>query len=60
MYSYEIKNILEEQRYIINSNTYKEILDTSKQINYIKYNPYNGSTYLSTTDGYSWSFRIIN
>lgn len=60
MYSYEIKDILKKQNYIINSNTYKKILDTSKQINYIKYNPYDGSTYLSTSDGCSWSFKIIN
>lgn len=60
MYSYEIQDILEARTYTINSNTYKEILDTSQQINYIKYDHYDKIMYLSTTDGYSWSFRIIN
>lgn len=59
MYSYEIQDILESHTYKINSNTYKEIVNTSQQINYIKYNPYDGSTYLSTSDGYSWTFRIV-
>lgn len=59
MYSHEIQNILEAHTYTIKSNIYKEILDTSQQINYIKYNPYDGNTYLSTSDGYSCTFTVV-
>mgnify|MGYP001132449493 CR=1 FL=1 len=60
MYSYEIENILENNSYVISSNIYKNILDTSNQIQYVKYNPYDNSIYIETSDGYSWILKTVN
>lgn len=58
MYSYEISNILKENNYNINAETYINIIRRSPQINHVKYSPY-GSYYEMWSDtGNYWKFTV--
>lgn len=58
MYSWEIKQLLELKKYLITSNEYIRICNTSPQIDYIKYNPYEDNFYIHTKDNYSFTFKL--
>lgn len=58
MYSYEIQMILEENNYIIDSNTYIKICNKSPQISSIKYNPYTNHFKICTNDNFQWEFSV--
>lgn len=58
MYSWEIKQLLELEKYYINILTYNQIFDTSPQIDNIKFNKENLSYYLHTSDNYEFNFKV--
>lgn len=58
MYSHEIEQILKNQNYNIDSETYVNICDTSTQISKAKYNSYNDKYELWTSDNYYWKFSV--
>lgn len=58
MYSHEIEQILKNQNYNIDSETYVNICDTSAQISKAKYNSYNDKYELWTSDNYYWKFSV--
>lgn len=55
MYSYEIRKLLEEKKYLISVKEYIKILK-SPQIDHVLYN--NQLFYMWTTDGYEFKFKI--
>lgn len=58
MYSHEIERLMKIKNYIINYSDYFEILNTSPQINFVKYN-YNDDTFnIKTKDNYDFNFKI--
>lgn len=58
MYSHEIEQILKNQNYNIDSETYVNICDTSTQISKAKYNSYIDKYELWTSDNYYWKFSV--
>jgi len=58
MYSHEIKQLLELRNYLISNKEYFNIISTSPQINYIKYDNYNDNFYISTDDRYNFKFKV--
>ena len=57
MYSYEINQILKENKYYIPSTTYETVLSSS-QIDHVKYSPYGDVYEIWTSDGWYWKFKI--
>lgn len=57
MYSYEINQILKENKYYIPSTTYVTVL-SSPQIDHVKYSPYGDVYEIWTSDGWYWKFKI--
>ena len=55
MYSYEIRKLLEEKKYLITLMEYIKILK-SPQIDHVLYK--NQQFYMWTTDGYEFKFKI--
>lgn len=62
MYSSEIQNILEQNKYRISSNVFFEIFDLAKstQIIKMKYDPFNNCYEVWTNDNHYWKFTVIN
>lgn len=58
MYSHEIENLLKLRNYLLTAKEYINICDSSNQITYIKYDPYEDVFYVSTEDKYNFKFRI--
>lgn len=58
MYSWEITNIMQSHNYIIDSNIYIEILETSPQLNHIKYDPYGDCIEMWDTESNYWKFKV--
>ncbi len=58
MYSWEIKELLEKSNYIIDSDTYTYILDTSPQIAHIEYNPYQDSYKIWDNQNNFWKLKV--
>lgn len=58
MYSEEIKQLLEYKKYILNLKEYSKIIDTSPQINFIKYDPYDDTFNVGTDDRYNFKFKL--
>ena len=59
MFSWEIDKILNENNFIINAETYIQIISTSPQINHIKYQAFGDYFELWTDDRYEWKFRVF-
>ena len=59
MYSHEIRNILKNNNYIIDSETYINIIQTSPQINHIKYSPYSDSFEMWSDSGEYWNYKVF-
>ena len=63
MFSFEIQNFLEQHNYHINHDDERLILNTSSQLNHIKFEQNEGE-YSSfnwwTDDGYNWLVHIKN
>ena len=58
MYSWEIQQLLELKKYLLNSKEYLKICSTSPQIIRVSYNPYDDIFYIKTNDGYEWTFKV--
>ena len=58
MYSYEIENLLKLRDYIISSSEYFEILNTSPQINNVKYDTGNDTIQIKTDDKYDFKIKV--
>lgn len=56
MYSHEIEQLLKIKQNIISVSEYLEILSTSPQINYIKYD--NGGYQINTDDNYKFKVYV--
>lgn len=57
MYSYEIDQLLKENKYNIPSTAYERLL-SSPQIDHVKYSPYGDEFEVWTSDGWYWKFNI--
>lgn len=58
MYSHEIQQLLELKNYLINHIEYLNILNTSPQVNHVKYNPYSDEYEMWTTDNYYFKYKV--
>lgn len=58
MYSWEIDQLLKFKNYLLDAKEYIKICDESKQIKRIKYDPFNDTFYIETTDEYKWTFKV--
>lgn len=60
MYSWEIDNYLRTRDWEVTRYEYLYITDilSNPQIRKIKYDAFNDSFYMETSDGYNWIFRI--
>lgn len=58
MYSWEIDRLLKIKQNIITCSEYFEILSTSPQITNVKYNPFDNTTEMKTSDDYSFKVKI--
>lgn len=57
MYDWEITNILQQNQYKIDSETYLHICSTSPQLNHIKYEPYGNFFEMWSNENY-WKFSV--
>ena len=58
MYSWEIDNFFKSHNFCIEPCDYFKICNTSPQINFIKYDSFNNNFYISTNDGFNWTFIL--
>ena len=58
MYSKEIEELLKYKNFIINSKEYMKIVETSPQIDHIKYNAFEDTIDIYTTDNYSFKVKV--
>ena len=58
MYSHEIENLLKIRNYLLTAKEYINVCNSSNQITYIKYDPYEDVFYIGTEDKYNFKFRI--
>jgi hypothetical protein len=58
MYSHEIQQLLELRNFIISNIEYFNIVDTSPQINRVRYNPYCDEFETWTSDNYYFKYKV--
>ena len=58
MFTYEIDALLKERNYDISSSEYNYIIDSSPQINHVKYEPYDNMFQIWTSDDGYWKFQV--
>jgi hypothetical protein len=60
MFSWEIDQLIKQYNYSLPSSVYARISNVNQntQINFVKYDAYSNSFYISTDDGWSWEFRV--
>ena len=60
MYSWQINQILERNNFVICEEDYKDISNPieNPQIINVRYDTFNDSFRISTTDGYLWNFKV--
>lgn len=58
MYSWEIKNLLELKKYVLEVEEYLYILNTSPQIRQVSYNKDNDNFYIATDDRLEETFKV--
>lgn len=58
MYSQEIEELFKLRNYLISVKEYLRILETSPQINHIKYNPFNDYFDIWTDDRYYFKTKV--
>lgn len=58
MYSHEIEELLKLRNYIISSIEYINMIETSPQIDHIKYNPYSDEFETWTKDNYYFKYKV--
>ena len=57
MYSHEIEQLLKLRNYVISVEEYLKIT-SSKQVKWVKYNPFEDRFYIYTEDNYDFNFKI--
>lgn len=60
MYSYEISNLVNHYNQNIPSPLYVKIIQTSPQINHVKYNPFGNYYEMWDNEGCYWKYSIYN
>lgn len=60
MYSHEIDELLANNNYKLDAQTYLSLLSSSPQINHVKYSTHGDYFETWTSDGYYWKFNIAN
>lgn len=58
MYSYEIENLLKIRNYLLTSEEYIKMCNSSKQIKSITYKPFEDTFYIATEDNYNFKFKV--
>lgn len=58
MYSWEIEQLLRLRNYLISNKEYFNIIDTSPQINHVKYDGWNKDYNIWTDDNYYFKFKV--
>lgn len=58
MYSWEIQNKLQKENHILTGEEYIDICKNSPQISQIKYNGFDDTYEIWTTDNYYWKFSL--
>lgn len=58
MFTWEIKNLMITNNYLINSKEYISLCKTSPQIREVKYDPYNDNFMIETEDNYKVYFKV--
>lgn len=58
MYSYEISQLLLENNYNIDSETYLYIINTSPQIRYVGYKPFGNYFEITDNQDNYWKFTV--
>lgn len=58
MFSWEINNTLQKENYILTGEEYIDVCKNSPQISQIKYNGFDDSYEIWTTDNYYWKFSL--
>lgn len=58
MYTHEIDELLANNNYNLDAQTYLSLLSSSPQINHVKYSAYGDYFEVWTSDGYYWKFNI--
>ena len=57
MYSHEIAELLRLRNYLVSMEEYIKIV-SSKQVKWVKYNPFEDKFYVGTEDKYNFDFKI--
>jgi len=58
MYSWEIDQLLKLRNYLLDAEEYLKICSESPQITRVKYDPFNNTFYIETSDDYKWTFKV--
>lgn len=58
MYSHEIEELLKIRKYILSSEEYIKLCNTSSQIQSITYKPSEDRFYIYTKDNYNFDFKV--
>ena len=61
MYSWELEEFIKNRDFYIGGDDLAFVIDINKhpQINYIKYNPYNNTYQITTSDNYCFYFNAM-
>lgn len=58
MYSYEIQQLLQLKNYLLSNKEYIDMINTSPQINHVRYNPYENEFETWTDDNYYFKYKV--
>lgn len=58
MYTFEIEQVMQQYNYDLPSKVYSKILDSTPQIQRVKFNPYGRRFEIWTNDGGYWNFAV--
>lgn len=58
MYSHEIENLLKIRNYLLSSEEYIKMCNSSNQIKSITYKPFEDTFYVATKDNYNFKFKV--
>ena len=58
MYSHEIENLLKIRNYLLSSEEYIKMCNSSNQIKSIIYKPFEDTFYVATNDNYNFKFKV--
>ena len=58
MYSWEIAQLLDMKQWLLEYQEYLNVIQTSPQINYVEYLPYEDMLHITTDDYYDLKFKV--